>query len=399
MPTPGTRRIPLRRRTGFESAGILDGVGAVCLYGAGSTGRRVLELLRREGRDVRCFLDARTDGPRALSGVPVWAPFPNRLGADARRTPVILTVFNRDTDVAAVARRLSRGGYGPVISYPDLHSREWTALGEHFWLGDPALVRREFRAIEAVGRLWSDERSRVVFRKLVDLYASRDPRRAPRPSGRDEEYLAPDIPGWPPATAVRLADCGAYDGDTLERFRAARVTIEAAACFEPDPANFRRLQARVSRWPAAQRRNVSLWPSGVAGRTGVFSFEAGLGESSRLVRSAGTQRVACVALDDALSGFSPNLLKLDVEGAEESALRGATKLIRDHRPGLAVSVYHRPADLWRLPARIHRWGLGYRLFLRSYGFNGFDTICYAVPGPEPRRARPAPPRRKRQRTP
>lgn len=368
------------------------------VYGAGTTGRKVLEALRYGGFHVEFLLDQAGKRLRKVAGVPVLPPFPNRMKGRGDPVPVVLAIFNRDVDTVAIARRLSRSGYGPLVSYLDFHFAHRAALGEHFWLGDPALVGREFRAIEAVGRLWADERSRVVFRTLVDLYASRDPQRAPRPSGRDEEYLAPDIPGWPPATPVRLVDCGAYDGDTLERFRAARVTIEAAACFEPDPENFSRLQARVSRWPAAQRRNVSLWPSGVAGRTGVFSFEAGLGESSRLVRSAGTQRVACVALDDVLSGFSPNLLKLDVEGAEESALRGATKLIRDHRPGLAVSVYHRPADLWRLPAQIHRRGLGYRLFLRSYGFNGFDTICYAVPGPEPLRARPAPARRKRQRT-
>lgn len=374
------RTVRITRPGAFRDAEILDDFATVCLYGAGSTGRRVLEALRRAGRDVRCFLDIRKDAPNAISGVPVQTPFPNRLRTGASRLPVVLTIFNRDIDTVAIARRLSRAGYGPVVSYPGFHARHWAALGEHFWLGDPAIVRREADAIEKVGRLWADERSRRTFRALVSLYGSRDPREAPRPRDREEEYLPHDVPGWLPSTPLRLVDCGAYDGDTLERFRARHVQVEAAACFEPDPENFSRLRARVSEWPAARRRGVALWPCGVAARTGFFGFRGGLGESSHIGGAGARSRVACVALDAALPGFSPNLLKLDVEGAEEQALRGAARLVRKHRPGLAVSVYHRPTDLWRLPALIDEWGLGYRLFLRSYGFNGFDTICYAVPG-------------------
>lgn len=363
----------------FTSARAVAGIGTICLYGAGATGRRVLKAIRKAGGEVRFFLDASATRPEEVSGVPVLAPFPVTLRSKDRLFPLILTVFNRDVDAVAIARRLARAGYGPVVAYSDFHALHRRTLGEHFWLGDPALVDREARGIDAVSRLWADERSRRTFQALVSLYRRRDPRLAPRPSDRDEEYLARDVPGWPPLPPLRLVDCGAYDGDTVERFRATRLRIAAVACFEPDPENFRRLEARVAGWPAAFRRRVALWPCGVAERTGSFGFRAGLGESSRLGRSGPTSRVPCVSLDEALSGFSPNLLKLDVEGAEESALRGAEKVIRDHRPGLALSVYHRPADLWRLPARIHRWGLGYRLFLRSYGFNGFDTVCYAVP--------------------
>lgn len=363
----------------FTSARAVGGIGSCCLYGAGATGRRVLDLTRRAGGDVRCFLDAAAAELGEVSGVPVRAPFSEAAVTCAARLPVILTVFNRDVDSAAVTRRLVRHGYRRIISYPDFHALHWKALGEHFWLGNPALVRRDSKRIEAVDRLWADERSRKVFRSLVALYGSRDPQRAPRPSVRDEEYLAPDVPGWPPAAPIRLVDCGAYDGDTLERFRAARLKVEAAVCFEPDPENFRQLQKRLAGWPIAWRRRVELVPLGVADRTGSFGFDSGRGESSRLEESAAGARVGCVSLDEALPLFAPNLVKLDVEGAEERALEGAVGLIRRYRPGLAVSVYHRPADLWRLPALIDEWGLGYRLFLRSYGFNGFDTVCYASP--------------------
>jgi len=369
---------PTRRL--FTSAHAVAGTGPYCLYGAGAAGRKVLDRIRDAGGDVRLFLDAAAEKLGEVSGVPVRKPFSDEARKSAAGLPVVLTVFNRDVDAAAVARRLVRHGYRRIVSYPDFHALHWKALGEHFWLGDPALVRRDSEKIEAVDRLWADERSRKVFRSLVALYRSRDPQRARRPSVRSEEYLAPDVLGWPPARPVRLVDCGAFDGDTLERFRAARLRVEKAVCYEPDPENFRQLERRLAGWPVAWRRRIELRPLGVADRTGTFGFDSGRGESSRLEETAAGARVGCVSLDAALPSFAPNLVKLDVEGAELRALEGAAGLVREHRPGLAVSVYHRPADLWRLPAFIDGWGLGYRLFLRSYGFNGFDTICYAVPG-------------------
>ena len=54
-------------------------------------------------------------------------------------------------------------------------------------------------------------------------------------------------------------------------------------------------------------------------------------------------------------------------------------MIRRVRPVLAVSVYHRPDDLWRLPPYLKSLGPGYRLFLRTQGEDGMDVICYAVP--------------------
>ena len=44
-----------------------------------------------------------------------------------------------------------------------------------------------------------------------------------------------------------------------------------------------------------------------------------------------------------------NILKMDIEGAEYSALLGAAELLRKHKPKLAISVYHNDEDLIRIP--------------------------------------------------
>jgi hypothetical protein len=86
-------------------------------------------------------------------------------------------------------------------------------------------------------------------------------------------------------------------------------------------------------------------------------------------------------LDDVLHGQEINLIKLDIEGAEPEALRGARRLIEKYRPGLAICLYHHPHHLWSIPLWVHDLNLGYRLFYRAHQHNTFEAVLYAVPAP------------------
>ena len=68
---------------------------------------------------------------------------------------------------------------------------------------------------------------------------------------------------------------------------------------------------------------------------------------------------------------------MDIEGSEEAALRGAERLIKRFKPKLAISVYHHPAHLWRIPLLLQQFNPDYQFVLRNYtGWTG-DTILYA----------------------
>ena len=60
-------------------------------------------------------------------------------------------------------------------------------------------------------------------------------------------------------------------------------------------------------------------------------------------------------------------------------LAGAAGLLARERPVLALSIYHRPDDLWELPLHLDALALGYRFFLRTHGDDGMDIVCYAIP--------------------
>jgi|SRR5579872_6244769 len=79
-----------------------------------------------------------------------------------------------------------------------------------------------------------------------------------------------------------------------------------------------------------------------------------------------------------------DLIKLDVEGAELHALRGAEKTIRAFRPRIAVSVYHKEDDLISIPEFLRGLNCGYKLLLDHFTIYNEETILFADPQTIPR---------------
>ena len=115
----------------------------------------------------------------------------------------------------------------------------------------------------------------------------------------------------------------------------------------------------------------------VGASVGSVRFNATGAEGACIAREGGVL-VDCVPWTMLVADAVPTYIKMDVEGAEEDALEGARQLIQAHAPILAVCLYHRPSDLWRIPFLIRSLCGGYKLFLRPHFGDGWDLVCYAV---------------------
>jgi FkbM family methyltransferase len=71
-------------------------------------------------------------------------------------------------------------------------------------------------------------------------------------------------------------------------------------------------------------------------------------------------------------------IKMDIEGSELRALRGAHKTIQRWRPKLAVCVYHKESDLWRITNLVREKFPFYRLVLGHHSLHEEETVLYAV---------------------
>ena len=58
--------------------------------------------------------------------------------------------------------------------------------------------------------------------------------------------------------------------------------------------------------------------------------------------------VPTIRIDSLAKGGTVSMIKMDIEGAEYDALRGAAGTIKRDKPLLAICVYHKRGDTWLL---------------------------------------------------
>jgi FkbM family methyltransferase len=74
-----------------------------------------------------------------------------------------------------------------------------------------------------------------------------------------------------------------------------------------------------------------------------------------------------------------DFIKMDIEGAEPVALKGAIETIKKHRPKLAIAIYHTMADFVNIPNWILDLNLDYEIFIGHYTIHAEETVCFAKP--------------------
>jgi FkbM family methyltransferase len=339
------------------------------LYGAGGDGRAVARHLTACGVKVLAFIDADAAPGQWRDGIPAYTLSDWAKAAPADCNDVLVSIRNASVNVAPIFRELRSAGFSRVLTMVDYASLfPVDPQFPYYWLAPASSHAEAEPRIAAARALLADDESLRWFDALVRLRREGDYLGLPEPNHADQ--YVPAFLRW--TDPMRLIDCGAFDGDTLALMVANGYQIEAAAAFEPDPSSYAKLTERYRDLDAV------FLPCGVSDATGMVRFSGGRGLASA-IDDAGTDVIQCVAIDDVLPAFAPNLIKMDVEGAEPAALRGAEATLRKHRPGLAISIYHAPDHLWEIPLWLDQLGLGYRMLIRGHGYNGYDTVLYALP--------------------
>jgi FkbM family methyltransferase len=165
-----------------------------------------------------------------------------------------------------------------------------------------------------------------------------------------------------------FVDCGAYNGDTLQSFMEHGGNGEMIA-IEPDRANLEELMEKF--------HDAVPFECAVGSKKDVVSFDSGKGWLSSIGK--GNSVVTVNTLDDLLADKRLTFIKMDIEGYELEALHGAERVIRNNRPILAICLYHRESDLWKIPEYVKHLYPDYRLYLRRYAEDCWEEVLYAVP--------------------
>lgn len=174
-------------------------------------------------------------------------------------------------------------------------------------------------------------------------------------------------------------DCGAYDGDTIHSFVGFCDKYERIVAFEPDESNYLKLCARLE---AESIRNTEPIKAGVYYRNGEVCFNSKSQDiTARYIIDSIEGESIDVRSIDSLHIDTVSLIKMDIEGSELDALRGARETIKKAKPMIAVCVYHKSDDLITIPQYICDLlgGGTCKFYLRYHGNSLTELVLYAVP--------------------
>lgn len=160
------------------------------------------------------------------------------------------------------------------------------------------------------------------------------------------------LPFVPSLKGRCVIDGGAASGDSslvLSEY-GARVVY----AFEPSPVQRAEMEDVISK--NGKQSKIEIVPFAISDGRRVLRFAD---------QHANSFEAETVAIDTFALGKDVGLIKLDIEGEEFAAMRGAEETIRRCRPILLICVYHRPKDLFELPVWFHETFSGYRFVIRD----------------------------------
>lgn len=329
----------------------------IVLYGDGWYAPYVREYLARSGLSAAaCFVD---DGFTSSAGTVTFDGIRERFGKFN-----IVIAFADSRLAAEKLRRKDRSQVAGVYFFDAIGA----LLNYHI---DSAYVERHKDQFCRVREMFSDEQSRKTYGAFLTSKLGGDPGPLYDVRSRDQYF---------PEGIIRLSDRevfvdgGAYSGDTLLAFiRKANNKYKRCDAFEPEPGNAARLSALAGRQGF---RDVRIINKGLWSKAAELRFYASEDKSISAVSEAGGASVEVEAIDN----MAPDAtyIKLDVEGAELEALKGAAGTIKQNRPKLAICLYHKPGDLFEIPLFIKSLVPEYRLYLRQHQPVSCELVLYAV---------------------
>lgn len=207
-----------------------------------------------------------------------------------------------------------------------------------------------------------------------------------------------------PKDGDTVLDCGACFGGTSLFFLQAVGESGRVFSFEFSPSNLELFRRNLALNPVLSERS-ELVQAPVGETSGQTFRVSGTGPATHLVMDAAptirrwkrkilsfvapryreyrnAPMVTTCSIDDLARSKSIeriDYIKMDIEGAELPALKGAKAVIERDKPTLAICVYHRLGDFYTIPSYIDQLELGYEFFLQHGTLHNDETVLFAKP--------------------
>lgn len=173
-----------------------------------------------------------------------------------------------------------------------------------------------------------------------------------------------------------FVNAGAFQGETdIDFAKWTNNSYKKIFAFEPMQSN---VEICRKRYAENGIENIDLFGKGTWSENGHISFAEGANQGQ--IDANGTNCIETIKIDDAVIGYNGRItfIKMDIEGAELEALRGARETIQKNKPRMAICIYHKPEDLYEIPGYLLSLVPEYRFKVRQYTSTSWETVLYAA---------------------
>lgn len=184
-----------------------------------------------------------------------------------------------------------------------------------------------------------------------------------------------------------VIDAGGCWGDTALYFAHEAGPNGKVVSFEFIPSNLEVMNKNLNLNPHLAGR-ITVVPQPLWSTPGNVLYYVDRGPASNVspekIASQGIANGTCTTatIDETVASLGLDkcdFIKMDIEGAEFSALKGAEKTIRRFRPKLAICLYHGVDDFRSIPRYLDSLDLGYRFFLDHASIHLEETVLFCIP--------------------
>lgn len=366
-----------RARTTFDKLSDPHGEQIV-LFGAGALGRRTLKGLRQLGIEPLAFCD---NNPSAWGGeverLTILSP-ENAVTLFAKRATFVLTIWNDKIGhpLSDIKHQIKDFGEVKLVSFLFLFWKYPKEFLPYFCIDVPQKTLNKKKDILEFSKKIADSFSRKCFVDHIKFRLSGDFQALPK-KNNEPQYFPFGI--FKKSEYETFIDCGAYNGDTLKDFLVyCKNNFIKYYAFEPDTKNFSKLNNKVNSLELKTRSKIIISQIGLSDFRGTLKFD-NIGGIDSKVSPSGAHEIICDTIDNMFFNESPTFLKIDIEGGERSAIKGACKIISEKAPIIAIASYHKPNDLWSLGLLLSQLFGKYVFCIRPHAMGGWENILYAIP--------------------
>jgi len=216
----------------------------------------------------------------------------------------------------------------------------------------------------------ADEKSKEIFTKVLNFKISFDYNFMDGfTNDHSGQYFDKEI--VPEIKNISFVDGGGYVGDTATELIKNYPDFKKIYLIEPISENI-----RIAKRELGHFKNIEFLECGVADKKTTLYFNEE--KSFSTIYGKGTQSVEVDTIDNIVKE-SVDFIKLDIEGAEQDAIDGAKETIKKYKPILAICIYHKAEDWYKIPQKVLAIDSTYKVYLRHYMEGIFESVMYFIP--------------------